>query len=764
MDFVTLTDHNTIEGALRLREAHPDDVFVSVEATTYFPDTGCKIHVLLWGIDEEQFERVQELRASVFDLAAYIHDQRVAHAVAHATYSVNERLTPDNLEQLMLLFDNFEVINGARTRRQNDLWRATLEALTPEVIGRLAEKHGLPPNPDRPWVKGFTGGSDDHAGLLIARTWSVARAATPADFVAELRERRCEADGRHNDYRTLAFSIYKIACDFSAARQTPSTRGLLTAFSDYLFGRPAPGAAAQIRERIAVMRMRTTPFGAAVADLVDALRAKRQAPLDERLDIAYERITRVADELVRVLLDSAGRHAEQGDVGALVRDASASLSAAFVAAPFVSTANILSRGRRIGEEAAARLGVKRRGGKRVLWFTDTLSDLNGVSVTLRSMLAAARARGDRLQLAACLPTDEPTPGVLSLPWTAEFSLPFYEVQPIRLPSILTALKLVQEFDPDEIVISTPGPVGLVGLGCARLMDVPCRAVYHTDFTAQLALLGIEDAPTELVAAGEQWFYGAVDEVLVPTEAYVQLLSQRGIPAQRLVRFRRGFDSALFSPSPVDRHFRQRFGLPSGPIGLYVGRISHDKDIALLLRAHHRLTSTVPNAGLLLVGAGPHYDELEALGHGIPGVVFTGALPNAELPEVYSACDLFVFPSMTDTFGMAVLEAQACMLPAIVSDKGGPPEVIDVGCSGVVVSDRTPGAWASEMERLYALRSNAPQEFGAMREAAWRNALSWSWDGFLDGLLEVDPADRVPSAAFPAPDPWAPDEHAVLGVG
>jgi glycosyltransferase involved in cell wall biosynthesis len=544
------------------------------------------------------------------------------------------------------------------------------------------------------------------------------------------------AFGRHNDYRTLAFSIYKIACDFSAARQTSSTRSLLSAFTDYLFGRPAPGAAAQIRERIAVMRLRTTPFGSAVGDLVEGLRAQREASLDVRLDVAYEHIARVADELVRMLLDSARRHLAEGDVGALARDVSASLSAAFVAAPFFSTANILSRGRRIGEEVATRMGVSRSGGKHVLWFTDTIADLNGVSVTLRSMAQAARRRGDQLLVATCLSADESFPGVLNIPQIAEFELPFYECQRILVPSALRALKLVQEFDPDEIVVSTPGPLGLLGLACARLADVPCKAVYHTDFAAQLALLGNDEAPVDLVAAGERWFYGSVDEVLVPTESYLDELARRGIPRERMSRFRRGFDSAVFSPRAVDPHFRHHYGLPTGPLALYVGRISHDKDISLLLEAHRAVLDRIPNAGLLLVGSGPHLDELLEASRTIPGVVFAGSRPNAQLPTFYSACDLFVFPSVTDTFGMAVLEAQACMLPAIVSNIGGPQEVVVPGRSGSVLSERKPEAWAAEMMRLYELRSASPAAFGAMRESAWRNALTWSWDGFLDELFEI----------------------------
>ena len=89
MDFVTITDHNRIEGSLMLKEKHPENVFTGIETTTYFPD-GCKIHMLLYGINEKQFKAIQLIREDIYDLREYIREHNIAYSVANATFSVNK--------------------------------------------------------------------------------------------------------------------------------------------------------------------------------------------------------------------------------------------------------------------------------------------------------------------------------------------------------------------------------------------------------------------------------------------------------------------------------------------------------------------------------------------------------------------------------------------------------------------------------------------------------------------------------------------------
>ena len=218
MDFVTITDHNTIEGALRLRKSHPDDVFTGLEATTYFPEDGVKIHVLIWGLDEEQFNRIDTLRKSIYELREYLLEQDLAHSVAHATFSMNGMLRLDHLERLFLLFDHFETLNGSRDKNASDVLRQVFASLAPGTLQELEERHFILPADADSWRKGQTGGSDDHSGLFVGKTFTHADAATPGEFLDKIKVKQSGASGRYNDYQGLAFAVYKVAYDFSRSK------------------------------------------------------------------------------------------------------------------------------------------------------------------------------------------------------------------------------------------------------------------------------------------------------------------------------------------------------------------------------------------------------------------------------------------------------------------------------------------------------------------------------------------------------------------
>ncbi len=123
MDLVTLTDHNTLDGALEIADL--PGVFLSEEVTTYFPEDRCKIYVLVWNLTEAQHRDIARLRENIFDLQAYLATENLPHAVAHPLYPLNQKLTTAHVERLILLFRCFEGINGLR----DDLLNVTLRHL-----------------------------------------------------------------------------------------------------------------------------------------------------------------------------------------------------------------------------------------------------------------------------------------------------------------------------------------------------------------------------------------------------------------------------------------------------------------------------------------------------------------------------------------------------------------------------------------------------------------------------------------------------------
>jgi hypothetical protein len=209
MRFVTLTDHNRIEGVLRLKEKYPQDVFTGMEATAYFPEDGCKVHVLVYGLDEKDYEEIERRRESVYELRDYLQARDLAHAVAHATYAVNDRLKREHLEKLLLLFDVFEGINGSRGQRSNLGWMEILRGLTPQHIETLVRRHEIEPASKDPWVKGLIAGSDDHVcrpgrnactgvwaeELTEAAIWQALRLGRTVAATGVRPELSCEVNG-----------------------------------------------------------------------------------------------------------------------------------------------------------------------------------------------------------------------------------------------------------------------------------------------------------------------------------------------------------------------------------------------------------------------------------------------------------------------------------------------------------------------------------------------------------------------------------------
>ncbi|HEY1066553.1 MAG TPA: PHP domain-containing protein, partial [Pirellulales bacterium] len=217
MDFVTITDHDSIAGGLEI--AHLPDVFLSTQISAKFPDNGAKVHLLLLGVTEQQFQEAYRRRDNIFDVQRYCLDESLIHVVAHALDRVDDQLTVEQFEKLALLFERFEVVDGAYNARSGRIVKTILENLTPEIVARLAEKHHIEPAGREPWKKCFTGGSHDYSGVHSACAFT----STPAvksvgEFLARLRAGDHEAAGESGSSLRTAHRWYRLAYEFYKSR------------------------------------------------------------------------------------------------------------------------------------------------------------------------------------------------------------------------------------------------------------------------------------------------------------------------------------------------------------------------------------------------------------------------------------------------------------------------------------------------------------------------------------------------------------------
>ena len=240
MDYVTITDHDSIDGCLEI--AHLPRTFISEQVTTYFPHDACKLHILVWGISEQQHRDIESVRENIFDLQRYLQRAQIAHAVAHPLYSVNGKLEAMHLEQLILLFKHFEGINGLRDALLSDLAQTLFKQLTPEKIDVFANRHGVAPTHAEPWRKILVGGSDDHGGQFAASAFTETPAAKSAEqFLKLVRNGNCTPCGQGGTPLILSHGFYNtVACfiqDRFHEKLGPSGALLEKMFSRFMEGR-----------------------------------------------------------------------------------------------------------------------------------------------------------------------------------------------------------------------------------------------------------------------------------------------------------------------------------------------------------------------------------------------------------------------------------------------------------------------------------------------------------------------------------------------
>jgi glycosyltransferase involved in cell wall biosynthesis len=751
MDYATLTDHDTIEGCLQIADL--PYTFISEQVTTYFPHDACKLHILVWGISEQQHRDIEAVRDNVFELQRYLQTAQITHAVAHPLYSVNGKLAARHLEQLILLFNHFEGINGLRDALLSDLAQTLFEQLTPDKINELANRHNLAPTHAEPWKKVFVGGSDDHGGQFAASAFTeTPTAESSKKFLEFVRNGDCNARGQGGTPLILSHGFYNIVACFIHERfhekLGPGAALLEKMFSRFMEGK-AP-TEFTLREKTdfiiqGVLSGKIFEFvKPANVSLWNELsgyfaRPEVKAKLAAHLDKVSEPERRtflmanmVAEQLAFRFFKKFVQQIGSGNMVESMQALSAIVPILVILTPYIygfhSQAPSRKWLRAILKELSGEIPIALQNRKRA-WFTDTLEDVNGVATTIRKMTAAGAAAGKELVVVTSLSNQQICDiPIKNFPPIGEFELPEYELQKLSFPPILQMLDYIQREKFTEIIISTPGPVGLTALLAAKMLNLQTSGIYHTDFPQYIRIL-TEDSFLESMAwRYMHWFYGQLDTVFVNSEEYRQSWIKHGLDPVKLKILPRGLDTELFHPARRELAFFEKFGVLNGEVRLlYVGRISREKDLDLLAAAYRRLRDEGLPVQLFIVGHGPYS---EALAKSLPEAFFTGYLSGNELATAYASADIFVFPSTTDTFGNVILEAQACGVPVVVSDSGGPKELVEDKANGLITKSHDVDDFARAIRALVtnpALRERMGKSArNSVIDRSWPSAFSKFW--------------------------------------
>ncbi len=388
-------------------------------------------------------------------------------------------------------------------------------------------------------------------------------------------------------------------------------------------------------------------------------------------------------------------------------------------------------------------GVQRTGPLQIAYVTETYPpEINGVANTVQHAVRWLRGRGHAVQLVRPRqPSDsggeqrlEPAPEIL----TGGMPIPLY---PDLRMGFARPHRLVREWRrqrPDLVHIATEGPLGWAALRAAQRLGIPSSSDFRTNF--HLYSAHYKFGMVQPVAlAYLRWFHNATGLTTVPTRALRASLLDDGF--RNLAVVGRGVDTALFSPARRSEALRASWGAgPEDVVVLHVGRLAPEKNVGLALRTHAAIARECPRARLVLVGDGPARTAVMIAG---TGAVFMGWRRGEELARCYASADLFVFPSMTETFGNVVLEALASGLVVVAYDHGAAGEHVRDGTDGLLARFGDPGHFIAQGVRA-ALDVQARN---AMRREARALAERLGWEVILQGLERVL---RQAAAARPAP--------------
>ena len=342
---------------------------------------------------------------------------------------------------------------------------------------------------------------------------------------------------------------------------------------------------------------------------------------------------------------------------------------------------------------------------KLMLFTDTLGDVNGVSRFIQNVGSEAHREGKRLQIVTSTRFDLPdVPYITNARPIFAAAMPGYKNLEITLPPLVRMLRIARRFRPDVIHISTPGSVGLVGLAAAKMLRVPICGVYHTDFPAYIDHLFNDGVYTRVCTDCMRSFYKRFNTIFTRSAGYMDSLEALGIDRSRMVRLTPGIDLDSFRASDRDPNYwdsHPDIRRDSVKV-LSCGRISVEKNLPLLTEIWPAIRSRARSGGkdaqLIVVGDGPYRSEMEAA-LAPHDAHFLGFRSGKELSTIYASCDLFVFPSLTDTLGQVVIESQSAGLPVVVASEGGPKEVVDDGRTGFVLPPHPADVWVDTVVGL-----------------------------------------------------------------
>ncbi len=383
---------------------------------------------------------------------------------------------------------------------------------------------------------------------------------------------------------------------------------------------------------------------------------------------------------------------------------------------------------------------------RIAYVTETYPpELNGVSLTVERTVRFLRGRGHNVELIRPRQPGESPLDASDELRTVGCAIPVYRELRFGLSRVGPLVRRFERTRPELVHLATPGPLAWAALAAARSLAIPVTSDFRTNFHQYSRYYGLGAFATTVLGLLRR-FHNLTERTFVPTRATARELGAAGF--HNLTMVGRGVDTERFSPRQRSAALRRQWRAGAAPVLLMVGRVAAEKNVELGLRAFELARRSQPDLRLVVVGDGPARSRLETA---YPDALFVGVQRGSELAAHYASADMFLFPSLSDTFGNVVMEALASGLPVVSFAVAAAAEHVADGLAGRLVAPGDDAAFIAAVGSLTepgtALESMRAAALAAARRATWPEVLA-RFEARLEDTVHAPetPPSRVPVVA------------------
>lgn len=368
---------------------------------------------------------------------------------------------------------------------------------------------------------------------------------------------------------------------------------------------------------------------------------------------------------------------------------------------------------------------------RIALVTETyLPEVNGVAITIGHMVQGLRRRGHHIHMIR--PRQHKQDAAQEEKGYREtlvagMRIPGYPELKSGLPARGVLIRLWKHQRPDIVHIATEGPLGWSALSVARKLNIPVSTDFHTNFHnyTQHYGIGLLKKP---IAAYLRYFHNKADCTLVPTASLQQQLKNEGY--RNVLVVSRGIDTELFHPAKRDTELRASWGADEAtPVVMLVSRIAPEKNLHVVIQAFEQMRAVDPRAKLIMVGDGPARIDLQKQ-H--PHVIFAGMQMGEFLARHYASGDIFLYPSLTETYGNVTVEAMASGLATVAYDYAAARQHIRHGVNGLLAPFSDTEAFITQAKGLISDMARVQR----IRTAARQSVESLTWEHIMGQMESV----------------------------